>query len=213
MPGEMRIRIEKDGPYMVSGGVPLMEEVLKRDPRGGAESWMPGATHQVDGEYALCRCGRSAERPFCTGVHDGFDGTETAKRNTFDERARTYCKGGGVELLQDPSLCVGDGFCHGRRHIEDNIRDKRTMGAALEQTYFCSGGSLVIKIDGVKQEPELDRCISATSAPPKKGPLWAKGGIPVESSDGYVYEVRNRVALCGCGRSRNKPFCDASHMR
>jgi CDGSH-type Zn-finger protein len=38
-----------------------------------------------------------------------------------------------------------------------------------------------------------------------------KGGIPVESSDGTMYDVRNRVTLCRCGRSMNKPFCDGGH--
>ncbi|HEY0196583.1 MAG TPA: CDGSH iron-sulfur domain-containing protein, partial [Methanobacterium sp.] len=33
-----------------------------------------------------------------------------------------------------------------------------------------------------------------------------------ESADGYVYEVRNRVTLCRCGQSENKPFCDGTHM-
>jgi CDGSH-type Zn-finger protein len=43
------------------------------------------------------------------------------------------------------------------------------------------------------------------------GPIWAKGGITVEAADGFQYEVRNRVTLCRCGASKNKPFCDGTH--
>jgi CDGSH-type Zn-finger protein len=43
------------------------------------------------------------------------------------------------------------------------------------------------------------------------GPLWVRGGIQVEAADGTPYEVRNRVTLCRCGASQNKPFCDGSH--
>ncbi len=45
------------------------------------------------------------------------------------------------------------------------------------------------------------------------GPLRVCGKIPIESADGTTYEVRNRVTLCRCGKSRNKPFCDSSHLR
>jgi len=41
--------------------------------------------------------------------------------------------------------------------------------------------------------------------------LWVRGGIPVTSANGFHYEVRNRVTLCRCGTSKNKPFCDGSH--
>ena len=41
------------------------------------------------------------------------------------------------------------------------------------------------------------------------GPIWVKGGIEIESADGYKYETRNRVTLCRCGKSNNKPFCAA----
>jgi len=37
--------------------------------------------------------------------------------------------------------------------------------------------------------------------------------IVAGSADGFVYEIRNRVTLCHCGYSGNKPFCDGSHMR
>jgi CDGSH-type Zn-finger protein len=43
------------------------------------------------------------------------------------------------------------------------------------------------------------------------GPLWLRGGIAVIAANGFAYEVRNRVTLCRCGASRNKPFCDGSH--
>ncbi|MHB8164175.1 MAG: CDGSH iron-sulfur domain-containing protein [Methanoregula sp.] len=31
-------------------------------------------------------------------------------------------------------------------------------------------------------------------------------------ADGKPYTVRNRVTLCRCGKSGNKPFCDGSHV-
>ena len=43
------------------------------------------------------------------------------------------------------------------------------------------------------------------------GPLWVTGGIPVERADGQPMETRNRVTLCRCGASGNKPLCDGSH--
>ena len=43
------------------------------------------------------------------------------------------------------------------------------------------------------------------------GPIWVKGGIRIEGADGKSYEVRNRVTLCRCGQSSNKPFCDGTH--
>jgi CDGSH-type Zn-finger protein len=35
--------------------------------------------------------------------------------------------------------------------------------------------------------------------------------VQLVGSDGYEYEIRNRVTLCRCGASRNKPFCDGTH--
>lgn len=44
------------------------------------------------------------------------------------------------------------------------------------------------------------------------GPLWVRGGILIEDETGAKLETRNQVTLCRCGRSSNKPFCDASHV-
>ncbi|WP_097651062.1 CDGSH iron-sulfur domain-containing protein [Candidatus Chloroploca asiatica] len=37
------------------------------------------------------------------------------------------------------------------------------------------------------------------------------GNILVERSDGQAVEIRNRMTLCRCGQSKNKPFCDGTH--
>jgi hypothetical protein len=63
-------------------------------------------------------------------------------------------------------------------------------------------------------EPDLEKSIVIIEYPPRgeHGPLWVRGGIPVISADGEPYEVRNRVALCRCGKTQNQPFCDGSHV-
>ena len=45
------------------------------------------------------------------------------------------------------------------------------------------------------------------------GPFFVTGPITLTDADGAVYELPEGVgvALCRCGRSRNKPFCDKSH--
>jgi len=62
-------------------------------------------------------------------------------------------------------------------------------------------------------EPELPLSIGLIEDPAQgcSGPLWVRGGVQIESADGFKYEVRNRVTLCRCGQSQNKPFCDGTH--
>jgi hypothetical protein len=69
------------------------------------------------------------------------------------------------------------------------------------------------KKTGKAIEPEFERSIGLVEDPKIgiSGPIWVRGGIPVESADGNIYEIRNRVTLCRCGKSSNKPFCDSSY--
>jgi CDGSH-type Zn-finger protein len=43
--------------------------------------------------------------------------------------------------------------------------------------------------------------------------LIAKGPMTIRSGDGSTETTRNKAALCRCGKSNNRPFCDASHKR
>src|SRR5262245_31247510 len=84
-----RIVIVKDGPYMVSGYVPLSRQTIMTDQEGGSESWQESAPFKSQHTYALCRCGHSNSKPFCDGTHSkvGFDGTETASREPYLDQA------------------------------------------------------------------------------------------------------------------------------
>lgn len=44
------------------------------------------------------------------------------------------------------------------------------------------------------------------------GPLLVRGPFELDGADGEAIDPRRRtIALCRCGRSRTRPFCDASH--
>jgi CDGSH-type Zn-finger protein len=64
-------------------------------------------------------------------------------------------------------------------------------------------------------EPEFEPSIGVVEDPAKgrSGPLWVRGGISLEGAGGTEYEVRNRMTLCRCGASDNKPFCDGNHLQ
>jgi len=70
------------------------------------------------------------------------------------------------------------------------------------------------KETGEPIEPKFEPSISLVEDPiaNASGPLWVKGGVSIESSQGEAYETRNRVTLCRCGKSHNKPYCDGSHI-
>ena len=86
---------------------------------------------------------------------------------------------------------------------------------AVEEACDCPSGRLVAwDQNGKAIEPDFEPSIGLIEETQagKMGPIWVRGGIPVESADGTTYEIRNRVTLCRCGKSSNKPFCDGSHL-
>jgi hypothetical protein len=86
--------------------------------------------------------------------------------------------------------------------------DPEVRARILRMVQNCPSGRLVAWTQGgLELEPEFRPSIAAVT----DGPLWVRGGIPIEAPDGFVYEVRNRVTLCRCGQSSTKPFCDGSH--
>lgn len=47
----------------------------------------------------------------------------------------------------------------------------------------------------------------------KNGPLMVEGNFEIVDAEGNKVESKQRAALCRCGASNNKPFCDGSHNK
>ena len=212
------ITIAPGGPYLVRGGVPLVQEAIT--PVEGHREYRPVRTFPAQETYALCRCGHTKTPPYCDGSHAivGFDGTETASREPFEERADVY-PGSGVTLLDD-NRCAFARFCHREDGdvwtLTDLSDNERLKHEAVKASSDCPAGRLV-HIDseeGTVYEPRLEPSISLLEDTEEgvSGPLYVRGGIPLVGADGFEYELRNRYALCRCGASRMKPFCDAMHV-
>jgi len=216
---DAHITITENGPYVVAGPLSLSEQAIGVDAAGDSVSWEQLSAYETDDRYALCRCGHSANKPFCDGSHArvGFDGTETASRRTFEQDAELI-DGPTMELADDRPLCAFARFCDGHGGIWKLIGETDRPGERQlveHHATHCPSGRLVVrdKQRDTVLEPDLDRSIVLIEDPQQNasGPIWVRGRVTIASADGFAYEQRNRVTLCRCGESSNKPFCDGTH--
>ncbi len=215
---QFKIKVTRNGPYIVSGGVPLTAQKVVLDADGECLGWRETKKYPKQQNYSLCRCGHSNNKPFCDNSHTkaDFDGTETASRRAYLDQSRKYL-GPTLDLTDTRSLCAHAGFCDragGTWDLVADSDDPESKKIAIEETYACPSGRLVVwNKEGKSLEPDLEPSIGLVQSPNGefKGTIWVRGGMPIESANGELYEVRNRVTLCGCGKSLNKPFCDGSH--
>jgi CDGSH-type Zn-finger protein len=216
---DSKIRVSKNGPYLVSGNVPLRKMTIKCNGQGIPNEWLIGQKLKTSETYSLCRCGQSNSKPFCDGTHMkvNFDGTEVSDNDSFDKMAKTF-DGPTLKLKDAEILCASARFCHRGGDIWPQISqsdDPKLKQNTILNACDCPSGRLVILDKETCKiiEPELEKSIGFIEDPGigVDGPIWVRGGIPVYSNEGMLYEIRNRVTLCRCGKSTNKPFCDSSH--
>ena len=219
MPDKPKIRVTRNGPYAVEGIAKLAHQHIVTNEAGDSLEWREGAAVPASNKYSLCRCGQSANKPFCDGSHARvrFDGTETASRAPFAEQAERF---DGPEMVLDDaqSLCAFARFCDPEGQVWNLVGmtgEARARKLVEHEAGHCPSGRLVARDRKTDKalEPKLPPSIGLVQDTAKRvsGPLWVRGGIAVVSADGAEYEVRNRVTLCRCGASSNKPFCDGSH--
>ena len=63
------IKITPNGPYLVSGRLPLARQIIGTDAAGDSVEWKQGKQYPPQAQYALCRSGASKNKPFCDGAH------------------------------------------------------------------------------------------------------------------------------------------------
>lgn len=219
-PEQFLIKIMDNGPYLVYGEPKIVQEFLVLNEDGYPWTYRQGAVFEADGCVALCRCGQSNAKPFCDCTHLDieWDSRETASREPVLDGA-VILEGAGLSLADNEPLCALARFCDSYGRIwnllaETDDAEKRAI--VEHEANHCPSGRLIIidKATGQPVEPDFEPSIGLLEDPDKgvSGPVWVKGGIRILSSDGTQYEIRNRVTLCRCGLSSNKPFCDCEHV-
>ena len=215
----MKITIVENGPYQVTGGAPLVRATIEANEAGDSVDWKEAPGPETRRAYQLCRCGHSQTKPFCDGSHTriGFDGREMASRAPYFEQAGVI-EGPTLALADAEPLCAFARFCDRDGNVWNTVSEVRgesEQNAFVRQVDQCPSGRLraLDAATSHEREAELEPSIALVADPGQgvAGPLWVRGGIAIVGADGRTYETRNRVTLCRCGASKNKPFCDGSH--
>ena len=217
-PEEMRITVTTNGPYRVTGSVPLVPRTIVTDEEGLSVEWGEGEPFTTEATYELCRCGATKTAPFCDRACEdgGFDGTETASREPYLSQADEQV-GPNLILTDAEVLCSFARFCDFGGRVWNLVEepDEESKDVAISDAKLCPSGRLIAWERATQQPYEEDYppSIGVVQDPTQgcSGPLAVRGGIQVTAADGFDYEQRNRQTLCRCGHSSNKPFCDGTH--
>ena len=126
--------------------------------------------------------------------------------------------GSAIEVQWEPRLCIHVRNCvralpqvfdpEARPWVVVDAADADAVAATIET---CPTGALHYRrLDGGREEqPQEDTMVE----PRPNGPLFVRGLVRIVGQDGGLIREDTRLALCRCGASENKPFCDGSHRR
>jgi len=216
-----RIAVLPNGPYVVYGRVPLRRKQKIVSETNDSVTWQTSAPMETEDTYALCRCGRSGSKPFCDGTHAvvGFDGHESATTLTYAGQQHVH-DGIGISAQRVGELCIHAAFCIGRtRPIADMLADtgdSDVRSEVMSRIDHCPSGSYSYALErgGETIEVDLPEAIAVLEEEnDQASALWVTGRVPVHRADGEPFETRNRMTLCRCGQSGNKPLCDGTHRK
>ena len=195
----VRVTVSENGPYMVTGDIPLAKQTITTNAEDRSEAWQEGSAVAHRETYALCRCGASRTKPFCDGSHlkIGFVGTETASRGTYLDQAKLL-DGPILQLTDAESLCAFGRFCDPNGNVWSQVSQTddgavRTM--FVRQVNECPSGRLVAwnKVSGKPVEHALP--------------------VSIGSNVGSRTPSNNAADLCGCEVGYRSSLRTGSNMR
>lgn len=133
------------------------------------------------------------------------------------EKTTTY-RGNSIDVQWDSRLCIHIGECgNAEGELFIGGRDPWCQPDLLSDEEVkeiitrCPSGALTYKDKANGDEERPAQCNTVQVV--YKGPLYVKGELHIENAPQGMPGVSFRAALCRCGQSGNKPFCDNSHLQ
>ncbi|WCM42597.1 (4Fe-4S)-binding protein [Flavobacterium sp. CBA20B-1] len=90
--------------------------------------------------------------------------------------------------------------------------EKESIETIIAHIKQCPSGALSYSLEDEKVEVNLENQATNVTVL-ANGPLLCSGNITIVYPDGRTEEKQNNTALCRCGASANKPFCDGNHNK
>lgn len=189
----------KNGPYVVQNLNAVTESV--------------GIYVQTDKEaVALCRCGKSLSKPYCDGTHGRINFDDSKQEDRVPRKIDTYI-GKKITIHDDRGICSHAGYCTDELPEVFRMRDEpwidadaQTVEKIIETIRKCPSGALSYEIDGVLYDKYHEGAQVLMS---EDGPYRISGSIEMDDDD--TPTSTEHYALCRCGKSKNKPYCNGQH--
>jgi CDGSH-type Zn-finger protein len=169
---------------------------------------------EIKKTIALCRCGASANKPFCDGTHSKI-GFSSAKLDGRVEDKRENYKGEKITIHDNRGICAHAGRCTNglpkvfrlqqEPWIDPNASGSEEISGVIGK---CPSGALSYSTDGVEHR-DRDGEPAIFVAP--NGPYLITGGPELKETFRAEGASTEHFTLCRCGGSKNKPFCDGTH--
>jgi CDGSH-type Zn-finger protein len=194
------IRPEPNGPYVIRN--------LRKLTNSKGESLA------VRPLVALCRCGGSNIKPYCDGTHAriGFSSAKDPQRTP--DRLDRY-DSSGITVLDNRGTCCHFGNCTDclpqvfHHEGEPFVTAEGAPPDDIEKIVReCPSGALGFIRDGKQYEGESREAEIYVA---QNASYYVRGGIELEGEAMNAGANREHYALCRCGHSKNKPFCDGTH--
>lgn len=189
----------QDGPYLVKS----LEKLVNQ--KGAVE------TKETT---ALCRCGGSANKPFCDGTHSKIGFSSTREDGHAEDKRDNYV-GKNITIHDNRGICAHAGYCTDGLAAVFHLReepwiypDSATHEEIIATIKACPSGALSYTVDDVEHRDQ-DREPSIFIAP--NGPYVVSGGADINDTECAEGASAEHFTLCRCGGSKNKPFCDGAH--
>jgi uncharacterized Fe-S cluster protein YjdI len=126
---------------------------------------------------------------------------------------------GEITVVWKPTQCIHSTLCwkglvgvfnpKKRPWIDTSASDTDTIRAQVEK---CPSGALSY-FNNSTTEAIPDIAVETTVEVTPNGPLLVYGNITVKNKKGEEEKKYKVTALCRCGASANKPYCDGSHVK
>lgn len=169
-------------------------------------------------KVALCRCGASANKPFCDGAHNkaGFESAPDHSRLRNDPLDYSgEVDGVSVTISYTPVLCTHAARCQARAaavfdpHKKPWIQPENgDLASILDVIAACPSGALRVSVG---TQPQQHMTTGDVAIEVEKNGPYHVTNIPLDAEFNGAGASRAKYSLCRCGLSKNKPFCDGSH--